>query len=273
MPYRRYSGKSSNRGREIARQHIEDAKRLTYELGGTDEDVKRWFFSLESSKLNLILKKYGQKYGAEKEEYARSTYSRWKSGRTHMSGTVAERFFNLLPPIMPVKDKFRLVESLWNHVGPSKKILIKVGTGSQIEEILNKVSEEVSKLTTEWIVPDEIARRFHWLAQDDSTIYQQLMSHLKLREKELGKEVLKDQIPQLKAKFTNEIADTTSRISYIIEVGKQLVELRMEGSGDRVEVVEWYPSGGKRKGLAEASSNWWIWLIIGIVIIYFLVAS
>ena len=262
MAYRRRYQNSYQRGREFAEQHIRDAERLSFELGGTDKDVKKWFFSLSATKLEAIFTAYGQAHGAIKEDYARSTYNSWKQGRRRMSGTVAERLFALLPPFMPVKDKFLLVESLWNHVGPRKKILIKAGTGAPIQKILDQVTTEVSKLTTNWIVPDGLTRRFNWLAQNDSTTYQQLMSHIKLREKKLGQDVLKDHIPQLKEKFAREISETTSRISYIIEVGNQMVELRLEGTGESVDVVSWYEAGAK-----TSESNYrWVFIVIAIIV-------
>ena len=79
MAYRRKRSGARNRaGYERAKQHIEDAERLTEELGGTDTDVKNWFFSLTPNKRSTIFKKYGQEYGASKEEYARLAYPKWQ---------------------------------------------------------------------------------------------------------------------------------------------------------------------------------------------------
>ena len=50
-------------GLERALQHIEDARRLTAELGGTDQDVKEYLFSLSRQQLGPILDAYEQKYG------------------------------------------------------------------------------------------------------------------------------------------------------------------------------------------------------------------
>lgn len=276
MAYRRkaaYSGRSRkqrNYGYEKARQHIEEANRLTAELGGTDKDVKKWFFSLNSSKREVIFKKYGAKYGATKEEYARVAFTDWKTGKKKMSGLVAERLFSLLPPMMPAKVKFELVENLWKHVGPSKKVLVMAGTNSPMETIINTVKEEVASLTTSWTVPEQMTKRFNWLAQNDSAVYQQLLAHIKQKEKELGETVLADHIPQLKGKFQNEIGETTSRLSYVIDVGKQMVELRLEGNGDTVEVVDWYTAGSKSTSIISKNSSWIWWILIGIAVIVFL---
>lgn len=55
---RRYHGRHVDIGHERARQHIEDARRLSAELGGTDKDVKEYFFSLPPHSLRLILDAY-----------------------------------------------------------------------------------------------------------------------------------------------------------------------------------------------------------------------
>lgn len=276
MAYRRkaaYSGrqrKQRNYGYEKAKQHIEEANRLTAELGGTDKDVKKWFFSLNSSQREIIFRKYGAKYGATKEEYARVAFTDWKIGKKKMSGLVAERLFSLLPPMMPTKVKYELVENLWKHVGPSKKVLVMAGTNSPTETIISIVEKEVASLTTSWTVPEQMTKRFNWLAQNDSTVYQQLLAHIKQKEKELGETVLADHIPQLKAKFQNEIGETTSRLSYVIDVGKQMVELRLEGNGDTVEVVDWYTAGSKSTSIVSKNNSWIWWILIGIAAIVFL---
>jgi hypothetical protein len=59
--YRRSYYRSRDIGYERARQHIEDYRRLEAELGGSLEDVKQYFFALNSSQLRQILLSYGQK--------------------------------------------------------------------------------------------------------------------------------------------------------------------------------------------------------------------
>jgi hypothetical protein len=120
--YRRHFRSSRDEiGHEYARQHIEDYHRLVRELGGTVEDVKQYLFSLAPQQLRRILDAYEEKHGAQKRKYAAKTIEKWRTGRVHMSGTVAERLFALLPPHMPLATKYRLIENLWNHVGPNQK--------------------------------------------------------------------------------------------------------------------------------------------------------
>ena len=57
----RHSARST--GRERVLRHIEEARRLTQELGGADEDVKQYFLSPAPNELHDILIEYRRLYG------------------------------------------------------------------------------------------------------------------------------------------------------------------------------------------------------------------
>ena len=113
---RRYQSSYGSRsvGHERALQHIKEAEQLSQELGGTDKDVKAYFFSLPTHQLRTILDAYEAKYGRKPREYAEVTLPKWRSGRVKMSGMNASRLFNLLPPRMPLPEKYKLTENLWH---------------------------------------------------------------------------------------------------------------------------------------------------------------
>ena len=163
MAYRRYRASRSRRygysrdiGHERARQHIEDARRLTAELGGTDQDVKAYFFGLAPGELSLILVEYGRRHGSAAEEYARNTMQRWQTGATQMSGTVAERLFSLLPPRMPLTAKYRLTENLWQHVGPSSKRTMRIGLDVELEQIVDLARAQIEEIVTRYRIPEQL---------------------------------------------------------------------------------------------------------------------
>ena len=266
--YRRKTQSRSRRsgrdiGREQAERHIREAEELTAELGGTDQDVKKFFFNLKGAELEKILVQYQKEHGTQAAEYARNVMPRWKDGRRRMSGMVASRLFALLPLYMKLKDKLDLVENLWKHVGPSKQILVSAGSQSNIDDILQTVRAEIEKLTTNWSIPATLEARFNWLSQNDSVTYQKLLSHLQSKEKELGLNIIEKQIPIIKAKLEESWKETTSRLSYIVDVGKQSVELRFEGDGSGIAVTEKVFSSPK-VGLSDGggSSFWWVAIII-----------
>jgi hypothetical protein len=117
MARRRYDNRRHSRSRrppglEKALQHIEEGRRLSIELGGTDRDVKQYLFSLGPTELKPILDAYERQHGQQAREYAQDTIPQWRSGKRQMSGLVAARLFSLLPAFMPVERKFDLVKSL-----------------------------------------------------------------------------------------------------------------------------------------------------------------
>lgn len=239
--YRNNYRYNNTRSNQAALQHIEDAKRLTKELGGTDQDVKKWFFNLTSNELDPILKEYKERYGQKPYDYALDTLPKWKSGKTKMSGTVAERLFNLLPDFMPLEHKYKLVDSLWQHVGPSKKRLVEAGSDADIDEVIKVVNDEVISLATRWEIPEALNNRFNWLKGADSNVYQKLLSHIKDSERELAIKVLNEQLPILKENFVNNWQDVSSNVNYIIEVGKQSVEVRLIADKASVVAKDWSP--------------------------------
>ena len=270
--HRRSYYRATSPGLRAAQKHIEEAEILSQELGGTDSDVKDWFFSRSPKELDAIFAVYRKSYGSDKAKYAETTFEDWKSGKRRMSGVVAERLFKIIPRMMPLKDKYALVESLWKHVGPKHKRLVKCGTQTPVADVVGAVEEEVKALTTTWKIPDALTNRFRWLSANDSTTYQKLMSHIKTQEKRLGEQTLRHQIPQLKAKY-NEMSDISSRLSYTVDVGKQSVELRISGSTEKVTVSNWHEPNIARAGQSEESNNTFVWWCVGAIALLYYIAT
>ena len=101
-------------------QHAQEAKEFSKLVGGTDEDIKQWFFGLSAAERGPIIQAYGDAYGQLRREYAEEAFPHWRSGRRRMSGLVAKRLYSLLPPHMPISARLSLVESLWRHVAPTR---------------------------------------------------------------------------------------------------------------------------------------------------------
>jgi hypothetical protein len=268
--HRRSYNRTTSPGLRAAQRHIEEAEILSQELGGTDSDVKDWFFRRSPRELDAIINVYRKTYGSDKANYAKTTFADWKSGKRRMSGVVAERLFKIIPRMMPLKDKYALVESLWKHVGPKRKRLVKCGTEAPVDDVVRAVEQEVKALTTTWEIPDALTNRFKWLSANDSTTYQKLMSHIKAQEKKLGEQTLKHQIPQLKAKYS-EMSDISSRLSYTVNVEKQSVELRISGSTEKVTASNWHEPNITRTGQSKEPNNTFVWWCVGaIALLYYM---
>lgn len=229
---RKYRGYKT--GADYAREHVEAAERLSVELGGTDEELKRWFFSLSDTQLNKIFISYERQYGTKPAAYARATYKKWKVGKTKMSGLVAERLYSLLPNFMPASIKLDLIESLWEHMGPSGSRVITAGRHADINALMTQVTSEVVNMTTFWEIPAHMKFRFNWLSGNDSVISQRLFSHIKAEEKRLGEEILTKKLPSLKARFEGDLKGSATMIAETLKISKQTLEIRLQGEHSKI---------------------------------------
>ena len=212
-----------NYGYERALQHIKEAEALSLQLGGTDEDVKAYFFSLSKHELDHIFSIYEKKYGSVKLNYAVEAYPKWKSGERKMSGEVAERLFNLLPSQMPLNKKYDLVESLWKHCGPTSHKKIYVGPDVSSEVLKSTITNHFNDKVNSYKIYDELVNRFTWLGENDSNVVQDLKNHFLKLEKRQVQELSTDRIDVLLNNLrSNDIHQT---IRQVFPIGKHKLEI------------------------------------------------
>lgn len=281
---RRYRSRSSNSRRpsaysrkwdsyDYAQRHVEDAERLSSELGGTDVDVKQYFFSLPEKQLDAILVEYGTTFGSRPEEYARETMTSWKTGSRRMSGTVAERLFKLLPPRMPLHEKYKLTESLWKHFGPKSKRRLRIGLTADLNAAVIAIDKHIEQVVTFHQIPKEMEARFDWLAHGDVGVKQQLLNHLRGLERKLVSDGARLQLPVMVDHLKTSAGDLTHRMTQTLKVGNHELELFIDREFDGIALEEWKPPVAPAKAPAKGTSSenvWVIWLIVIGAIIFWL---
>jgi hypothetical protein len=270
--YRRsYHGYSRDIGRERALQHIEDYRRLEAELGGTVEDVKQYLFSLPPYQLRAILDAYGKENGSDAREYAEKTIAKWQTGRVHMSGTVAERLFKLLPPRMPLPAKYQLVENLWQHVGPKSTKTCRVGLDVSVDQVLDVVRSQLDQVVTHYKIPEQLERRFNWLSAGDTHVKQDLLNHLQQYEKQLVAEGVRLQLPVMIEHLRSEAGQHTHRLVQVLKVGNHEVELALDKNASGVAIVEPW-TARPTAAFGQAANYKWLWWIVAAIVVLFLIA-
>ena len=208
-------------------EHIAAAKRLTAELGGMDQEVKAYFFSLPPVELTAILDDYQRAYGSKAHQYATQTIPKWRTGRRKMSGDVAERLFNLLPPRMPLGVKYKLVEGLWHHVGPSSKHRIRIGTDANVAEVIELARSKITEFVGNYKIPRNLEDRFNWLSAGDVSVKQMLLGYVQEVEKTIVVEAVRAQVPVM-LDHLRSAGSHTGRLAQIVRVGKHELELLMD---------------------------------------------
>ena len=266
---RRASRKS---GRERAEQHIREARELSAELGGTDRDVKQYFFQLPPHELAPIFEEYGRKHGASAREYAELTIPRWRSGQVQMSGMVAARLFRLLPPRMPLEAKYRLVKNLWAHVGPSSNKRIRVGHSATVGEVLTAARAHMAEVVRHYTVPEDLEKRFVWLTAGDVQLRQQLLNRLQDEELELVIDAIRQQFPIMHGHALGPPAGYTQRLTQTVNVGKHQLELAFDQSavGVRLEDIVRARSAPLNR---QDSDLTWLWWAAGIGLALLIILS
>lgn len=201
---RRYARRASygyDFGRERALQHIREAQELSVKLGGTDRDVKEYFFSLSPQKLERIFDVYEKRYGRDKRSYAEATFEDWRVGRRQMSGLVASRLFDLLPELMPLTKKYELVANLWSRLGPSSHKTIAIHYETSVEQVASEIAKHVEQTVNAYTIPAPLHQRFSWLSHGDVRAQQQLLNHFRELEKQQAIELSTLQAAAILAHF------------------------------------------------------------------------
>jgi hypothetical protein len=229
--------RSRSYGRKRALEHIAAAKRLTAELGGMDQAVKAYFFSLPPVELTAILDDYQRAYGSKAHQYATQTIPKWRTGRRKMSGEVAARLFNLLPPRMPLGVKYKLVEGLWHHVGPSSKHRIRVGADANVAEVIELARSKITEFVVNYKIPGSLESRFNWLSAGDVSVKQILLSHVQEVEKTIVLEAVRAQVPVM-VEHLRSAGSHTGRLAQIVRVGKHELELLMDKTVTRARIED-----------------------------------
>jgi hypothetical protein len=192
-----------------------------------DQAVKAYFFSLPPSEFAAVLDEYERTYRSSAREYAVDTFPKWRAGRVQMSGMVAERLFKLLPPRMPLAVKYKLVEGLWHHVGPSSKWRLRVGLDADVAQVVEFARTKISEFVVKYKIPADLERRFNWLAAGDVTVKQLLLNHFQEIEKTVAVEAVRAQLPVM-LEHLRSAGSQTGRLAQIVHVGKHELEIVLD---------------------------------------------
>lgn len=268
MPYyrRRYNSyrPKYSYGQERALQHIREGQQLSALLGGTDETVKKYLYGLPKAQLDTILSQYEEQYGEDPANYARLTIPKWRTGTVQMSGMVAERLYQLLPPTMPLSTKYKIAEELWHHTGPSSWKAIRFGKDAFHSQIVRESEEHIVDVVQRYEIPDSLQQRFDWLTANDVGVKQDILNHLREMDKKLVIEAASLQSASMLKHLTNEDTTFTQTYTHTVSVGKHNLVLVADKDLLGSELHYDVP----RQHTSKDQDYWWvIWVVVAIIII------
>lgn len=248
-------------GKQRAMEHIEAARRLSQRLGGADEHVKSYFFELSSARLRSILNDYEAKYGAAARQYAEETIPKWRIGQVHMSGMVAERLFDLLPPRMPALERLSLTEILWNHFGPRTNFALQIGVDADINTVIKLIEEHVVEAIQEHVVPQAMESQFRWLSGGDVKIKQTLLNHIRQLERNLVVQFAKRKIPILLDHMRSSDGSLTGYSKQEFSIGNHTIKIFIDKNSRGIKKVEPAHAGFSSR-TSRQQLNYPIWFLV-----------
>lgn len=257
-----------NYGHEAAQRHIAEAEELSAELGGMDNEVKAFFFGLNPQQLEPLLLQYGQVYGEKARDYAIDVMPKWRAGTTKMSGTVAARLFNMLPPFMPIDLKLRIVEGLWEQQGKKQTDYLLVPPDMEPHSILAFVSEKSFGYLQGQEIPQRIRQRFDWLSGSDARVAEQLLRHLRKMQVQ-AKEQITAAIMLVAEQTAAANADVISQVVSTIEVSKHAVSIKRSKWVTVPIFVGQHQFVRGNEPFPVQRDHSWIWWVAGVAIILF----
>lgn len=264
MAYRYYKSYRQYNRNYAAEKHIREAGEFSTLVGGADREIKEYFFSLGEESLHLIFVKYGGLYGLQAKDYAQKTYLKWKNGQVQMSGIVAKRLFNLLPPIMDLSKKYEIAQHIWEYSSPCSNLYLLVRQDTPLSTITNKVHSHLSQYTSEHMIPEAISNSFKWLSESDVVIYEQLLNYFRNQEFELAVTKIQSIIPTLQRQ-ASQSGVTINELQVKIPVQKHNIYIKIDNS--IVEPVR--ETDVFRQFNAKTTPPWIRYIIIALLVYLF----
>jgi hypothetical protein len=224
---RRYGSRSSY-GSERAKWHVAQARAFSGEVGHADAAVKEAFFRLSGKALDYLLDKYGELYGEDARDYARSTIPKWRSGTVQMSGMVAKRLFELLPPYMRTEDKNNIVEAIWKWYGPRSRRFVYVGPDGNADAILADLEAHFGNLNVLYPIPETLKNRFDWLSENDAAAKERLLNHFMDQQRRAAIASARLNVPMMLARMQADTEGKISKLNHTVFVGNHHVEIKAD---------------------------------------------
>ncbi|MGB8203490.1 MAG: hypothetical protein WCE83_02320 [Candidatus Baltobacteraceae bacterium] len=208
--------------------HIDEAHAFSAEVGNADNIVKKAFFSLSGSARTYLLDRYESLYGASARAYAQQTIPKWHSGSVQMSGMVAQRLFDLMPPFMPIAQKHQVFEMVWKQYGPRSSKFLYFGPDSDPEAVLSEVDKYFDGLNVQYKIPSHLERRFDWLSDNDVALKQQLLNHFMNEQRKAAVASARLNLEMMLARMKSPDFGQISRLSHTLLVGNHQLEMRAD---------------------------------------------
>src|SRR5258708_17644236 len=116
--------------------------------------------------------------------------------------------------------------------------MLRVGLHATMDDILSQIRQHIEGVVVHYRIPENLEKRFDWLAAGDSHVKQDLLSYLRHTEKSLVVEGARLQLPIMLEHLRSEQGQSTHRLAQVLKVGKHELEVSLEKSFSGVALVD-----------------------------------
>ena len=160
--------------------------RLLGLFGSAVDEIKSAFFNLDEDARDALFSDYGELHGASSERYARSTFHKWKSGETKLSGKTMERLVEIAPPYLRSEQRQQILESILRQ-NPRRRVskTVKINV-EEPDAGFREANAEIDSIKGESdplaYLPEGVMRAAEWLYGPDITAARALIASVEARK-------------------------------------------------------------------------------------------
>lgn len=196
---RRYSrSRGGWSGAAWASHHRQRRQELTRRFGGIDEDIERIFLNLDRVSLRALLREYASRYGDSAASYARSTYSKWKTGSVLLSGQTAERLLDLVPPYLSGQTRYELIRKLRLNCISKLSPSVACAPMNWRSAVEPAIAQVVSHFRSQ-ALPSQVTSVATWLTTNDAKAAQALLARAEEEEAVIRTRLLAQEFRRIEA--------------------------------------------------------------------------
>ncbi|MSP42884.1 MAG: hypothetical protein EXR08_05900 [Alphaproteobacteria bacterium] len=222
MAYRYYRRR---RNFSYGSSHVSKRTELSRQLGGIDKDIEKIFLSPSPADTIEIFNLYARAHGDSAADYARATYSKWRSGSVKMSGQTAERLIALVPPVLPVSVRFDLIKKLRTSYFRKKTIHVNSSPETWMQDVLKPIQELVA-VSSSFSLPEYVVAKAKWLADGDAKAAQHLLAATEQEEAAIRLAYIEEEFRRINALVQN--IDTMRKITHALTLPQGEIILLVE---------------------------------------------
>ena len=180
---------------------------------------------LDTDSREELFKLYREQFGENAARYARNTYQKWKAGSVRPNKQTFNRFLINLPRVMNFDLKCEVLRELREAYCPRRDYNVTVSVDNW-KSSLAPLVEEIIQRATSAELPESLQRRLTWLAEDDISAANALLTESQARESRNAMALLEKEFSNIDEVLDN--APRNTRISHVLKLPLGSITVRIK---------------------------------------------